>query len=61
MATNEMELSNVFREITDDPIRFKFDALEKGKRYLKLLYDTTGNDSINAMISQIDKISGGKL
>lgn len=61
LATNEWELSKVLREIVVDPIRFKFDASEKAKRYLKLLYDAMGKDSVNAMIFQIDRISGRRL
>lgn len=57
LATNESELVTIFSEIAAHPILFKSNALKMGEKYLKLLYNTTGKDSVNEMISQIDKIS----
>jgi len=59
LVTCELALVRLFSDIAANPIQFKSNATKKSEKYLKMLYDTTGKDSVNAMISQIDKISQG--
>lgn len=57
LVTNEQDLANNFIELASNPIQFRLNAEKMGEKYLKMLYDTAGKDSVKAMISQIDKIS----
>lgn len=59
LITNKLDLVNLIIKIKDNPSQFNTDSIKQGKRYLNMLYSSTGTDSINAMISHIDNISKG--
>lgn len=61
LVTNESELFSIFNQITTDTFKFRSEAVNKSIDYMKNLFETTGTDAVNSMISKIDEISERKL
>lgn len=57
LAKDENELIDIFEKIISDPIKYKIDAKKRCKEYLKNLLETTGEESVKAMIAEIDRLT----
>lgn len=58
IARNEKELIEILEEVIINPNLFKSDSAIKSKKYLENLFETIGEESIQAMISEIDRLTG---
>jgi hypothetical protein len=60
LAKDENQLMIIFKKIISDPIKYKIDANKRSKKYLKDLLEATGEESVKAMIAEIDRLTGTK-
>jgi len=60
LATNTKELIEIFKKMSSAPDLYKKNSMAKCSNYLMNLYEFKGEDSVSAMISEIDRLTNDK-